>query len=169
MAKKRFTDGLESIFDDATDSFKEERVVLVDAKPKKPEKVKRTRARGSSKDFTADLDSLLEEALRESSDRSSGTGGSSAAEASRPKKAARQTPPQRQALSGLDALIRKTIQVKVKEEDRRSPTKRVTLSVDKEKLERLKRIARVENAYLKDILSRIISEYLRKYEEGEDF
>ncbi|MCB0661183.1 MAG: hypothetical protein KDC24_00475 [Saprospiraceae bacterium] len=163
MSKKKFTDGLESLFDEVA----EETVTFVEAStPKGPQKVKRVRSKGSSKDFTADLDTLLEEALssdrpEDSTIKETGTDKNNPA----PKQV---NPKVRKPLSGLDALIRKTIEVKMVEEpgDRKA-TKRVTFAVDKKKLEKLKAIARSQNAYLKDVITQIISEYIKEAEQDK--
>jgi hypothetical protein len=49
-------------------------------------------------------------------------------------------------------------------EDRSLNTKRLTVTFDKKKLEKLKKIARLEKSYLKDILGEIVAEYIKKYE-----
>ncbi|MEY3052065.1 MAG: hypothetical protein RLY31_1850 [Bacteroidota bacterium] len=67
---------------------------------------------------------------------------------------------------GLDVLIRRTVEMGAVEEDA-SGTKRLTVSFDKEKLNKLKIIARLEKAYLKDILGEIIDEYISRYEEQQ--
>jgi len=158
LSKKKFKAGLESLFDESTDGFLQESVALVD-KPerRKPEKVKRIKARGNSKNFTSDLDTLLEEALSESDDdqyRQEEAAGSIELKAKkRPI-----------AISGLDALIRKTIDVQYIKDENEKRTKRVTISVDKKKLQKLKHIARVEKAYLKDILGSLIGDYIKSYE-----
>ncbi|MEZ4980139.1 MAG: hypothetical protein R2769_00840 [Saprospiraceae bacterium] len=102
MSKKKFTDGLESLFDEVA----EESVLFVEATaaPKGPQKVTRVRARGSSKDFTADLDTLLEEALQER-DEPKTSSESLSKTSSQDIKSPSRTP--KRALSGLDALIRK--------------------------------------------------------------
>ena len=47
--------------------------------------------------------------------------------------------------------------------DEETGKKRLTVTVDKTKLEKLKSIARLENAYMKDILVRLIDEYIQEY------
>lgn len=159
LSKKKFKAGLESLFDESTDGFLQESVALVD-KPerRKPEKVKRIRARGNSKNFTSDLDTLLEEALSESDDnqyrQEEATGSFEPKGKKRPI-----------AISGLDALIRKTIDVKYVNDETEKRTKRLTISLEKKKLQKLKQIARVEKSYLKDILGSLIGEYIQKYEQ----
>lgn len=161
MSKKKFTDGLESLFDEVA----EESVLFVEATtaPKGPQKVTRVRARGSSKDFTADLDTLLEEALQEKDEPRTSSESISKTNQGQDIKSPSRTP--KRALSGLDALIRKTIEVKmVDESSGRKATKRVTFAVDKKKLDKLKQIARSQNSYLKDIITQIISDYIKEVE-----
>jgi hypothetical protein len=159
LSKKKFTDGLESLFDEVA----EETVTFVEASaPKGPQKVKRVRSRGSSKDFTADLDTLLEEAL--GSDKAEETKEDTSSNTRKPAKKSGSTV--RKPLSGLDALIRKTIEVNMADDSgERKATKRVTFAVDKKKLEKLKAIARSQNAYLKDVITQIISDYIQEVEE----
>lgn len=161
MSKKRFTSGLESIFDDAAEAILTESVALVDNVPLSAQPVKRVKARGSSKDFSSDLDSLLEEALRDDSEETARSGAGSSA----PGKKNATKPLSPRAQSGLDALIRQTIQFSIEEQEDSPAIKRVTFTVDKNKLDKLKMIARVEKAYLKDILSKIVAEYIREYEQ----
>ena len=49
------------------------------------------------------------------------------------------------------------------------PTKkRVTFVFDKEKLAKLKEIARTEKAYLKDIIGDVVSRFIEKYEKEQN-
>lgn len=70
----------------------------------------------------------------------------------------------RRPMGGLDMLIRRTVEKGAIEEDIKTGTKRLTVSFDKEKLSKLKKIARIEKAYLKDILGEIVAEYIKRYE-----
>ena len=72
--------------------------------------------------------------------------------------------------NGLDNLIRQTIDLKEITTDETSGKKRLTVAVDRPKLEKLKTIARLENAYLKDLLVQLIDEYIQEYtkEKGVD-
>ena len=67
--------------------------------------------------------------------------------------------------SGLDALIRQTIDIQALEKEEQSGIKRLTVAVDRSKLEKLKTIARMENAYLKDLLVGLIDEYIEEYKQ----
>ncbi len=139
MAKKNFkTDlgnALESAATEATDQ-----VVVSKRKPIK-----------ARKNFTSDLDSLFSETVEVEKKTSRARKG---------KKAGKQDV----VLSGLDALIRRTTDEKDLR-PLRSALKRVTFTMDKSKLEKLKQIARSENTYLKDIINEVISEYLQERKE----
>lgn len=157
FSKKKFNAGLESLFEETTEAFLSETVALVDEKEKEdiPKRAPKTRARGN-KSFMSDLDSLLENALSDDDNNYQDP------EKKRPvERKAKKRPI---AISGLDALIRKTVDFKDTNEDTEKKTKRVTISVDKRRLQKLKHIARVEKAYLKDILGTLIADYIKKYE-----
>ncbi len=164
LNKKKFTAGLESVFMETTEAFEHETVGIVDEPTKrkaKAQKVARIKPRGNNKDFTSDLDTLLELALSESDNNYS----EQQTEAKGSFKRSNKGLP---SITGLDALIRQTVDVKtIDRTNSKKPTKRVTFTLDKEKLQRLKQIARIENAYLKDILSGLITDYIEQFEGDE--
>jgi hypothetical protein len=47
-----------------------------------------------------------------------------------------------------------------------SNKKRVSFVFDKEKLKKLKTIAKVKKSYLKDVIDEVVAEYLAKYESN---
>ena len=64
MSKKRFTEGLESVFGDANnESF--ERGGLLVTEEEKPERTPRKKRNAGRKNFTTDLDSLFDDTLTE--------------------------------------------------------------------------------------------------------
>ena len=70
----------------------------------------------------------------------------------------------RKPIGGLDLLIRKTLdQESLKEEG--LPTKRVTITFERAKLEKLKTISRMQKVYLKDIINDLVDNYIDHYEE----
>ena len=66
--------------------------------------------------------------------------------------------------SGLDSLIRTTLDSARVEVDYEAK-KRVTFLFEKDKLEKLKGIARNEGSQLKEVISRIVSDYLEQLED----
>ena len=162
LSKKKFTDGLESLFntDTKADVGRRGTAFLNPSEGAEAETVTRKRS-ASRKDFTTDLDTLLEEALQESFEEQMAQkqqAGSSQKDAAYQKQ-------HRRPSSGLDMLIRRTVESGDVKEDRLSGTKRLTVTFDKEKIQKLKKIARMEKAYLKDILGDLVAEYIEKYEK----
>lgn len=149
MSKKKFTDGLDDLLNEAG----------AEQPAAGPETPSRTTGRKPSghKTFASDLDALLEEALQESIEKY--TSGKPLE--NKVRQDADTTPAAR--FSGIDALIRQTISVEDWSTDEHSGKKRLTVSVDRPKLEKLKVIARLENAYLKDLMVELIDEFIQNY------
>ena len=160
MSKKRFTDGLESLFGVSEGgNLPEESPLLAETEVRvvtKP-KAKKARKRGS-KNFTSDLDSLFEDTLENAIEETK----TEYQQSNKPDKKRKQLRP----VSGLDALIRRTLESGEAEVsyDKR---KRVTFVFEKSKVEKLKRIAKAQKVYLKDILGDIVKDYLKQYEQEE--
>ncbi|MCC6463452.1 MAG: hypothetical protein IT260_23480 [Saprospiraceae bacterium] len=149
MSKKKFSEGLDDLFKDLPSEQ--------GAWDQHPGDSPRER-KAASKNFMHDLDMLLQEAMDESlSNLESGT--PAPAQSNKSKSVAAHRAP----ISGLDALIRQTIDVREIVTDEETGKKRLTVAVDKTKLEKLKTIARLENSYLKDILLQLIDEYIQEY------
>ena len=160
MSKKKFSDGLDDLFKDqpASEGFWGNQAADAPARER----------RAIHKNFMQGLDSLLQEALEESLDK---IGGELPA-ASTPlgnKSKSTTAIAHRAPVSGLDALIRQTIDVQEIVTDEETGKKRLTVAVDKSKLEKLKAIARLENAYLKDILVHLIDDYIQDYSRQKGF
>lgn len=125
-------------------------------------KAPKSRKRSSRKNFTTDLDSLLEEALQESFDEQM----EASAPAGTKAKSFHQQTHRKRPLSGLDRLIRRTVEggeMRVEEQPALG-RKRLTVTFEKKKVEKLKKIARLEKAYLKDILGDLVANFIRDYE-----
>ncbi len=171
MSKKKFKKGLERVFtpEPAAVESGEGTAFLetpfVPGKKKDAADEEKPRRSSSRKNFTTDLDSLLKEALQESFEEQmelrQKTQSASKAKAFH-KKAATQRP-----MTGLDQLIRRTIEnsdMQVTEEKPGSGKKRLVVTFEKEKVDKLKKIARLEKAYLKEILNDLVANFIKEYE-----
>jgi hypothetical protein len=153
MSKKKFSEGLHDLLNDTHSgqgSFFSTNTAPV-----------QTERKSVHKNFMSDLDSLLQEALEESLEKYEANQPDTTTASKR--KPGAQSASVRPAFSGLDALIRQTIDVQEINVDETSGKKRLTVAVDKTKLEKLKLIARLENSYLKDLLVDLIDEYITAY------
>ena len=164
MAKKRFTEGLESVFGAAAeDTLQEDSPLLGDTRPKERPKDKEedSHRRSHAKDFSSDLQSFLKGAFEDSFEEQL----EKREQKRQPISANAQIKKRhRKPLTGLDALIRSTVEpenIHVQERNAR----RVTLTFDPDKLEKLKKIARTEKTYLRDIIDEIVAEFLDEYEQ----
>lgn len=149
MSKKRFTTGLDDLFSNTNDALD---VGLEAAAARQHDR------RAPHKNFIADLDSLLQEALQESLEKYEQAQGQQSGKKATPAGA------MQPMLHGLDALIRQTIDVQAESNDD-AGLRRITVAVDKTKLEQLKMIARLEKSYLKDLLVGLIDEFIEKYRQ----
>lgn len=164
LSKKKFTDGLESIFTTPHgDEQGSEDAFLGGGIADTGGGHVGLRRPGSRKNFTTDLDSLLEEAMQESFEEKIHIENQEEPGQKEPQ-VFHQQAHRRRPMGGLDMLIRRTVEKSSIEEDE-SGTKRLTVTFDKDKLNKLKKIARLERAYLKDILGEIIEEFIVRYEK----
>ncbi|MEI6410292.1 MAG: hypothetical protein WCR52_12970 [Bacteroidota bacterium] len=149
MSKKKFSQGLDDLFQDVESG---QDVAHPAASTPAERKV-------AHKNFMSDLDALLQEALEESLEKyeSKSTGSN------KNRISAEQQPARR--MTGLDSLIRQTIDVQEVTSDEILGKKRLTVAVDRTQLDKLKLIARLENAYLKDLLVGVIDEYINDYKQ----
>lgn len=154
MSKKKFSAGLDDLFSDFHDSSDGGAISEISVRQvmdRKPAAVK---------SFSNNLDALLQDAMEESLDRMD-DGKSHAAASSKTK--SRMAAMTSRGFSGLDTLIRETIDVQELTREESSGIKRLTVAVDRTKLEQLKTIARLENSFLKDLLVELIDEYITEY------
>lgn len=70
--------------------------------------------------------------------------------------------PFRKPLSGLESLLRQTIE---NEELDNETRRRIVLIIESGKVEKLKSIAKEESLFLKDIIERCVNLYLEEYEQ----
>ncbi|HMQ62048.1 MAG TPA: hypothetical protein PKE06_15345 [Flavilitoribacter sp.] len=146
MAKKRFTDNLMDLFSDV----EQEQSVSPGVSVSGADESQNNARKNAQKDFTASLQSFLAEAFEESLENQLAD-------------PAPKTPRPKRPRSSLDMLIRSTLEpasVDVKDPN----TRRVTFAFDPSKLEKLRTIARLEKAMLKDIIDDIVAEFIQDYE-----
>jgi len=161
MSKKKLKDGLESLFADyavhngeqqpAAGTTDRTAAVAVKEKPIDGEK------RSSGKKFASDLENFLQSAFEDSFDRQRNKGISELEETALKKRSHR-------PLSGLDSLIRTTVDPREMHFDEQQPTRRLTIVFDEKKLSKLKEIARLEKTVLRDIIDEIVAGFIMEYE-----
>ena len=121
--------------------------------------------RSSTKSFALDLESLFEETIKESTAENVEAIKSG-------KKTVRKTKTQSKRSKpsfGLDALIRETVETSTVETKKTAKgLKRVTITLEQKRLDKLKSIARMEKSYLKDIINEVVAEYITKYETQQN-
>lgn len=160
MAKKKFTDGLESLFlQSQEDTLSGQSPLLLETDQTKESRKRRAKS-SSGKHFSDELELFFQESLRESIQ-------DEIAAASRPGHSLKSERTRRSSKpkDGLDALIRRTIETSEIELHYDETKKRVAFSFDKDKLDKLKHIARLEKTFLKDIIARVVAEYIQQYEK----
>ena len=168
MSKKKFNSGLESLFSEGADQDLEQgRVTLLNSKKRSSKSTTKAEVKTDAtvapiKSFTSDLDSLfndmMTEAIEEKVERI-------ITDKEKPKRKRRVV--SSKPLSGLDALFRRTIEKSEDEEEIKIERniKRVSFTFHKDRLLKLKTIAKMEKSYLKDIISEVVSEYIDDYEK----
>jgi hypothetical protein len=147
LAKKRFTDGLGSLFGEEQKTSPKKELTLFPEEEQGT--AKRDEEKRSSKGFASQLDAFLAEAFEAE--------GSPEEEDNSSRPANRGSKPR---LSGLDMLIRQTTDAPPSAGPKTSDKRRLTLAFDKAQLARLKEIAKAEGVYLKDLINQLIERYL---------
>lgn len=158
MSRKKFVEDFGKLFGDEDADILSEGSVLLSGKSNEERKRSQAKSRAAhGKNFASDLESFLEEAFEESFEEHFQN------ESKPPQIESQIKKHNRRPMSGLDGLIRSTVEPS-SIELHELPTRRVTLVFDKRKLDKLKTIARLERTYLKDIIDDIVEEYLDSYE-----
>ncbi len=157
MSKKKFNEGLESLFVEMVQEASAANSALQDASSGSDGGGTAAQKRPVGKKFGEDMDSFLKNAFEESFERQMRSDFSPADEAAIKRRSHR-------PVGGLDALIRNTVQPQEVHFDENS-TRRLTLVFDELKLKKLREIARLEKTYLKDIIDDIVAEFIQSYEK----
>jgi hypothetical protein len=155
MSKKKFIDGLESVFT----VLEEETVEHYDAnsaeQPVTSPIQEAVKPKRGGKSFTADIGSAMQDNFVTTEDAFLSTTDDTLSLSEVSKKT------MRKPLTGLDALLRRTIE----SSDLDNETKRrVVLILESGKLEKLKYIAKEESIFLKDIIERSVNFFIEDYE-----
>lgn len=145
MAKKRFTEGLDSLFGGSNELTKEPLSLFPEEK--RQGSAKRDEEKKSNKGFASQLDAFLAEAFENEDHKEQASKASS-------RKGKR--------LAGLDLLIQQTAEAPPKNLPRLTDKRRLTLAFDKQQLNRLKEIAEREGVFLKDLINQLIERYLQE-------
>lgn len=186
---KSFTSGFESIFGVSAEEIElgiaEDQVNVLSlekeptaTEPEAPKQRKRYSRRvtsiaskSNSKNFTSDLESLFRDALTDTFEEPllKEALEEPALQTEENNITTERTPRKRKRIntpggSGLDLLIRQTTDETILEYE--SSTKRVSFVFDKEKLAKLKRIARERNLFLKDVVSEVVTKFITEYESS---
>ena len=166
MSKKKFSSGLDSLFDNPRDEQEFEDVKAGKAPPPSVSELEAevkavVMKRTTTKNFTSDLDSLFNyaftEALEEKVDKLRRDSG-----IDDPFESKRDN--YKRPLSGLDALIRSTIDTSLMGLEH-APIKRFTIMFENKKIEQLKNIAKQERAFVKDLVGDVLTEFIKNYEQ----
>lgn len=164
MSKKKFNEGLESLFVEMERESAAANSALLETSDTGSRGPNLGREGGTAaqkrpvaKKFGEDMDSFLKNAFEESFERQMRSDFSPADEAAIKRRSHR-------PVAGLDALIRNTVQPQEVHFDENA-TRRLTLVFDEQKLKKLREIARLEKTYLKDIIDEIVAEFIQTYEK----
>ena len=144
MAKKKnktFSSGFNDMF---SDLLEEQQPAVVEAST--PPKS------SSKKNFSSSLESLFQEAIEDVVQEKA----AQVAEGEAVKKEKRRTKP----VFGLDSLIRQTVE----ESHIKSDKKRISFTFETEKIDKLRDIAKVEKARIRDIVNELITDYIQQHE-----
>ncbi len=131
------------------------------------------RKTNAGKNFTTDLDSLFQETVHESieeqfeirKERKKEEKNTKGTKAKVEKKKKRRVIPRS---GGIDSLIRSTVEGSIMQIESTSNKKRVSFVFDKEKLSKLKNIAKIKKSYLRDVIDEVVERYLEEYESKDE-
>ena len=166
MSKKRFSSGLDSLFDSPRDEQAFESATAGQAPPPSVSELEAevkavVMKRTTTKNFTSDLDSLFQDAFTEAIEENADKLRRDMDEDD-PFNSKRNT--YKKPLAGLDALIRETIDTSLVGLEH-APIKRFTIMFENKKIEQLKNIAKQERAFVKDLVGDVLTEFIKNYEQ----
>lgn len=163
MAKKQFSTGMEWLFSEAAEDVivvrTEEQANNFSNLRKKRKETHAHKKMAHGKTFMQNLNSFLEEALIDNISQKLDNIVESTTD-----QEPMDTIPGQSEPAGLDALIRSTIAGSEFKMDPRDKS-RFTIVFEKDKLEKLRTIAKIEKKYIKDIVSAMVAEFILRYEK----
>lgn len=173
MSKKKFKKGLESLFGDWGGEPIEDVVLELEHSDEDPQpeiqqptphsKKDVDKKANAGKNFSDDLDLLFQEVMHESIEEQIEKRKNKVKKKEEPKKVRKK----RKVIprsGGIDSLIRSTVEGSIIDIQTEKNTKRVSFVFDKDKLKKLKSIAKVKKSYLKDVIDEVVQHYLEQYE-----
>ena len=149
MAKKQFTDNMDSLFGD---TFVEDTKEGLSLFPDEKKQAKPVKKKKGDKGFSLQLDNFLSDAFDVQEKEAT-------SKKNRRKLVSSSRKPR---LSGLDLLIRQTAEAPSVSRLKAPNKRRLTLAFNKTQLARLKEIAEDEGIFLKDLINQLIEKYLEQ-------
>lgn len=162
MSKKRFLDGLESLFaESSTDEQRraEEALLTLPDRSKPKKKTTIVRRESSGKTFSDELSSFLADAIEQPEDQT--------VEVEVPLSGKRSRKKDRpSAGAGLDALVRNTLDPEVVT-DEEQQVRRLTLTLRRAQLEKLRQVAHRKKVPLRQLVAGLVSDFLDQCDTGK--
>jgi hypothetical protein len=155
---------MDSLFEAMEEETAQEEQLMSGGKAKS-ERQGQTKKRSSGKNFVSDLESFLQDAFDESLEQQL-----SERQTDKKRQLPKNTRVKKRShrpMRGLDSLIRSTVDMEPEQLSPKRPTRRVTLTFDPDKLDKLKTIARHQRTYLRDVIDQIVADYLERYDDGD--
>ncbi len=154
MSKKKFTDGLESVFDSSENESGSMMATVLQETRQQEERIIKA-ARKGGKNFSSDIDDVIMNSFVTNHTEVSNNDDYNDFHYSN-KKA------QRRPLNGLEALLTRTMDYGDLDNDTK---RRIVLILEQHKVTRLQEIAKEEQLFLKDIILKSVSFYIDQYDK----
>jgi hypothetical protein len=155
MSKKKFSDGLDSIFSDIHEEVMATTYVLKDNPKADTEERNSKMERKGGKNFSSNMDDVIMKSFVTNNEtQNKEEDDNSNIRYSHVKK-------QRTPLTGIDGLFSRSIEYGDLENDSK---KRIVLILENHKVDKLKSIAKKEHLFLKDIIIQSVSSYIDQYD-----
>lgn len=155
MSKKKFSDGLDSIFSDIHEEPMATTYVLKDSPKVDVEERNSRMERKGGKNFSSNMDDVIMKSfVTNGENKNKEEDDNSNIRYSHVKK-------QRTPLTGIDGLFSRSIEYGDLDSDTK---KRIVLILENKKVDRLKAIAKKEDLFLKDIITQSVSSFIENYD-----